>query len=207
MSPLNARQTEISRAFIASVVTLLVVIFALFLVIYNILYYFRKDIQSSSLQYSPARLPDRLAIEQAYNELTDEQRSISIVIIDIDNFSSINDTFGRNVGDEIIERFTAFLSSKSRDKDIVGRWSSEEFIILMPDTGPHEAFDIAQNLRHGVTTISPPSSHQNLHLTASFGVSFTATPRPMNEVTANADDALYQAKRDGNNVVRMQLIE
>lgn len=207
LSPLDDRQTEISRGFIASVVTLLVVIFALFLVIYNILYYFRKDMQFQGVQFTPARLPDRLMVEQKYNELMDQKRALAIVIIDIDNFTAINDTFGRNVGDDIIERFTAFLTSKVRGRDVVGRWSSEEFILLLPDTGPHEAYEIAQKLRHGVTTIQSPASHPNLFLTASFGISYTATQRPMNEVTANADDALYQAKRDGNNVVRMQLIE
>ena len=187
--------------------TLLVVIFALFLVIYNILYYFRKDIQCQGVQFTPALLPDRLMVEQKYNELMDQKRALAIVIIDIDNFTAINDTFGRNVGDDIIERFAAFLTSKVRGRDVVGRWSSEEFILLLPDTGPHEAYEIAQKLRHGVTTIHSPASHPNLFLTASFGISYTATQRPMNEVTANADDALYQAKRDGNNVVRMQLIE
>ncbi|WP_100657886.1 diguanylate cyclase [Alteromonas flava] len=207
LSPLNARQTEISRGFVASVVTLLVVIFALFLVIYNILYYFRKDMHGSRLQITPARLPDRLAIEEKYNELIDKKHAVAVIIIDIDNFTSINDTFGRNVGDEILESFTGFIVSRVRERDIVGRWSSEEFIILLPDTGPHEAFDIAQSLRQGVGDIQPPNSHKGLVLSASFGVSYTAVPRPMNEITANADDALYQAKRDGNNVVRMQLAE
>ena len=207
LSPLNARQTEISRGFIASVVSLLVVIFALFLLIYNILYYFRKDMQSNNVNFFPARLPDRISIEEKYNELLDQKHEVAVIIVDIDNFTHINDTYGRNTGDDILESFTAYLNVKLRSKDILGRWSSEEFIILMPDTGPHEAYDIAQKLRHGVDQIEPPTSHQNIKLTASFGVSYTATPRPMNEVTANADDALYQAKRDGNNLVRMQLVE
>lgn len=207
LSPLNARQTEISRAFIVSVVTLLVVIFALFLIIYNMLYYFRKDIKASRLHYNHNRLPDRLNVEEKYNELMAQERSMSVILIDIDDFSTINDTYGRNIGDEVIEQFIAFLSSRARDKDVVGRWSSEEFVLLLPDTGPHEAYDIAQQLRHGVSTIDPPERHPDLRLTATFGISYTATARSMNEVTAYADDALYQAKRDGSNVVRMQLID
>jgi diguanylate cyclase (GGDEF)-like protein len=207
LSPLTARQTEISRGFIVSVVTLLVVIFALFLIIYNMLYYFRRDMQANHLNYHHNRLPDRLNVEEKYNELMEKDRSMSVVIIDIDNFNTINDTYGRNIGDEVIERFSSFLTSQVRDRDIVGRWSSEEFILLLPDTGPHEAYDIAQQLRHGLTQIQPPERYPNLRLTATFGISYTAITRSMNEVSAYADDALYQAKRDGSNVVRMQLID
>jgi diguanylate cyclase (GGDEF)-like protein len=207
LSPLTARQTEISRGFIVSVVTLLVVIFALFLIIYNMLYYFRRDMQANHLNYHHNRLPDRLNVEEKYNELMEKGRSMSVVIIDIDNFNTINDTYGRNIGDEVIERFSSFLTSQVRDRDIVGRWSSEEFILLLPDTGPHEAYDIAQQLRHGLTQIQPPERYPNLRLTATFGISYTAITRSMNEVSAYADDALYQAKRDGSNVVRMQLID
>lgn len=207
LSPLNARQTEISRGFVASVVSLLVIIFALFLLIYNILYYFRKDMQSNNLQFFPARLPDRISIEEKYNEMLDQKHDVAVIIVDIDNFTHINDTYGRNIGDEILESFTSYLSATLRSSDVLGRWSSEEFIILLADTGPHEAFDIAQKLRHGVSQLDPPMSHQSIKLTASFGISYTATPKPMKEVTANADDALYQAKRDGTDLVRMQLFE
>ena len=207
LSPLTARQTEISRGFIVSVVTLLVVIFALFLIIYNMLYYFRRDMQRDHLNYHHNRLPDRLNVEEKYNELMEKDRSLSVVIIDIDNFNTINDTYGRNIGDDVIERFSSFLTSQVRDSDIVGRWSSAEFILLLPDTGPHEAYDIAQQLRHGVTQIQPTERYPNLLLTATFGISYTAITRSMNEVSSYADDALYQAKRDGSNVVRMQLID
>ncbi|MBT0586283.1 sensor domain-containing diguanylate cyclase [Alteromonas oceanisediminis] len=207
LSPLDARQTEISRGFIASVVTLLVIIFVLFLLIYNILYYFRQDMQTNTLQYAPSRLPDRIVIEEKFNNLIDARHTVAVIIIDIDNFTSINDTYGRNVGDQVLDSFTAYLGHQIRSKDILGRWSSEEFIILLPDTGPHEAFDMAQDIRQGIEEISPPAAHPNIRLTASFGVSYTATPRAMSEVTANADDALYQAKREGSNLVRMQLID
>jgi diguanylate cyclase (GGDEF)-like protein len=127
--------------------------------------------------------------------------------VGIDNFTQINDTCGRNVGDEILDIFTEYLSATLRRSDVLGRWSSEEFIILLTDIGPHEAFDIAQKLRHGISQLDPPVSKPTVKLTASFGISYTSTPKPMNEVTANADDALYQARRDGTDLVRMQLFE
>jgi len=77
----------------------------------------------------------------------------------------------------------------------------------LPHTGPHVAFDIAQNLRHGIATLSPLQELPEIVITASIGISYTASPRAMHEVTAHAEDALYQAKRDGSNLVRMQLID
>ncbi|RDV26868.1 GGDEF domain-containing protein [Alteromonas aestuariivivens] len=207
LTPLDQRQADISRAFIFSVVTLLVVVFGLFLLIYNLLYYFRRDMQPEVIVRVANRLPDRNNLARHYEELLCEYQSLSVILVDIDNFSTINDTYGRNVGDEVLDSISSYLASNLREKDLLGRWSSEEFIILLPDTGPHEAFDIAQNLRHGFGSLPALKSQPHLQLTGSFGVSFTASPRPMNEVTAHAEDALYQARRDGCNLVRLQLIE
>ncbi|ALM92710.1 MULTISPECIES: sensor domain-containing diguanylate cyclase [Alteromonas] len=207
LSPLEDRQTEISQAFIFSVVTLLVVVFSLFLLIYNLLYYFRRDMQPDLIVRHANRLPDRTNLELIYQSLLKEQRSISVILISVDDFGHIIDAHGRNAGDDVLDKVVAYLSDHLREQDVLGRWSSEEFIILLPQTGPHEAFDTAQNLRHGIATLTPLSESPQLQLTASFGVSFTATTRSMNEVTAHAEDALYQAKRDGHNLVRMQLIE
>jgi len=207
LSPLEDRQTEISQAFIFSVVTLLVVIFSLFLLIYNLLYYFRRDMQPDLIVRQANRLPDKSNLDLIFQSLLKEQKSISIVLISIDNFTEINDTYGRNVGDDVLDKIVSYLSEHLRENDVLGRWASEEFILFLPHTGPHEAFDIAQNLRHGIATLSPLADHPLLHITASFGVSFTASVRTLHEVTAHAEDALYQAKRDGCNLVRMQLIE
>lgn len=207
LSPLQDRQTEISQGFIFSVVTLLVVIFSLFLLIYNLLYYFRKDMHPELIVRHTHRLPDKPEIESIYQSLLNERKAVSLVLISIDDFSGISDTFGRNTADDALDKVVMYLADTVREQDILGRWSSDEFILLLPNTGPHEAFDIAQNLRHGIATLTPMPENTKLHITASFGISFTASSRGMNEVTAHAEDALYQAKRDGSNLVRMQLIE
>ncbi|GGW90387.1 sensor domain-containing diguanylate cyclase [Alteromonas halophila] len=207
LSPLDERQTEISQAFIFSVVTLLVVVFALFLLIYNLLYYFRRDMQPDLVIRSANRLPDKAGIEEIYKDTTAKNASLSIILVDIDNFSAINDTYGRNTGDDVLDKIVSFLKDNMRETDILGRWSSEEFMILSPQTGPHEAFELAKNLRHGIATLPPLPGHPELQLTASFGVSFTASGRPLKEVSAHAEDALYQARRDGCNLVRMQLAD
>ncbi|MEW9799698.1 sensor domain-containing diguanylate cyclase [Alteromonas sp. CYL-A6] len=207
LSPLDDRQTEISQAFIFSVVTLLVVVFALFLLIYNLLYYFRRDMQPELVIRTANRLPDKEGIERLYTDMITRHTTMSLILVDIDNFTSINDTYGRNVGDDVLDAVVGFLKENVREDDVIGRWSSEEFVILLPQTGPHEAYDLAKNLRHGIATLPPLPGHGDLQFTASFGVSFTACARPLKEVSAHAEDALYQARRDGCNLVRMQLID
>ncbi|MBU3020459.1 sensor domain-containing diguanylate cyclase [Aestuariibacter sp. A3R04] len=207
LSPLDKRKADISKAFVISVVTLLVVVFSLFMMIYHLLYYFRKDMQPELHLRNSQRLPDRKKVEVQYKTMLEEFKSLSVIIVGVDNFSRINDTYGRNTGDDVLDFIAGFLVTSVRTKDLVGRWSSEEFIILLPETGPHEAMEIAQSLRHGIATMDTDDLQPQIQLTGSFGVSFTATQRPLNEVTANAEDALYQARRDGKNLVRKQLIE
>lgn len=206
LSPLNKRQADISQAFVISVVTLLVVVFSLFLMIYHLLYYFRKDMQPDMVIRNTQRLPDRQKMEAEYRTLLDNHSSVSVIIVGVDNFPTINDTYGRNTGDEVLDKVSGHLLTSIRTKDILGRWSSEEFIILLPETGPHEAMDIAESLRSGIASMDTSDMQPQIQLTGSFGVSFSASSKPLNELTANAEDALYQARRDGSNRVCKQLI-
>lgn len=205
LSPLDKRQTAISKGFIASVLVLLAVVFALFFVIYHLLYYFRKNLHADVVLPHAARLPDRNQTEQAYNKILDNHHSVSVVVIDIDHFAMLADTYGRATADDIQQHVINFLHSRLREVDVIGRWSSEEFILLLPDTGPHEAFSLAEQLRDEISQLPPVQRALQLTLTASLGVSFTATHRPLAIVAAHAEDALYQAQHDGYNLVRMQL--
>ncbi|WP_137168428.1 diguanylate cyclase [Salinimonas lutimaris] len=206
LSPLDKRQTEISHGFIVSIVTLLVVVFAIFLMIYHLLYYFRRDMHPKLVMPAPFRLPEKAAVEADYVQLMKAYQSLSVMLVDIDNFTMINDTYGRATGDKVHQQITDYLSSALSTKDVLGRWSSEEFIILLPETGPHEAMEVAENLRKGIAALPPLENSTQLGVTASFGISYTATNRPMNEVASHAEDALYQARREGCNMVRMELV-
>jgi len=130
-----------------------------------------------------------------------------LVLIDLDNFKPINETHGRKAGDIVLRQVAQMLQSNIRETDILGRWGGEEFILLMPDTGPHEAVEVCQELCKKLAAMTITTGTTSIQITGSFGVSFTATPRTMSEVISSADDALFSAKRDGRNMVRMQLIE
>jgi len=207
ITPLQSRQTEISRGFIISIVTLLAVIFGLFLLIYNLLYYFKKDIQKVKQIDILTELANRGNITLKFEELMYDKQSVSLVLIDLDNFKPINETHGRKAGDIVLRQVAHMLQREIRETDILGRWGGEEFMLLMPDTGPHEAVELCQEYCKKMAAMTITTGTTSIQITGSFGVSFTATPRNMSEVLSAADDALFSAKRDGRNMVRMQLIE
>lgn len=205
LTPLQARQTEISRSFVVSVVTLLVIIFALFLLIYHLLYYFKQDMQKNFQTDPLTRLPNRNKVELRYAEMLDQKKPVGVVLIDIDHFKAVNDTHGHNAGDTVLRQISAMLQGQLRDGDVVGRWGGEEFVLLLPDTTPEQSFEVAQKLRESMANMTASTGSISLQITASFGVSHTETVRPLTEILGYADDALYQAKRDGRNMVKMQL--
>ncbi|GAB2692234.1 sensor domain-containing diguanylate cyclase [Aliiglaciecola aliphaticivorans] len=205
LTPLQDRQTEISRSFIISVVTLLVIIFALFMLIYHLLYYFKQDMQKNFQTDPLTRLPNRNKVELRYAEMLDKGLQVGLILIDIDHFKAVNDTHGHNAGDNVLKQIANMLNNHLRHGDVVGRWGGEEFLLLLPDTSPEQAYEVAQKLREYMSQMTASTGSASLQVTASFGVSHTDTQRPLTEVVGYADDALYQAKRDGRNIVRMQL--
>eukprot|EP00487_Bulimina_marginata_P003495 TRINITY_DN18424_c0_g1_i1.p1 TRINITY_DN18424_c0_g1~~TRINITY_DN18424_c0_g1_i1.p1 ORF type:complete len:153 (-),score=0.77 TRINITY_DN18424_c0_g1_i1:15-473(-) len=144
MTPLESRQTEISRGFIFSIVTLLVLIFGLFLIIYNLLYYFKKDMQKTRQIDVLTELPNRASMSLKFDGLMYEKSSVSLVLINLDNFKSVNETHGRKAGDIVLRQIASMLQLELREQDIIGRWGGEEFLLLLPNTGPHEAVDVAE---------------------------------------------------------------
>ncbi|MFT6896037.1 MAG: diguanylate cyclase (GGDEF)-like protein [Paraglaciecola sp.] len=207
LTPLDPRQTEISRGFIISIVTLLAVIFGLFLLIYNLLYYFKQDMQKTRHIDVLTELANRSSITLKFDEMMYQKISVSMVLINLDNFQTVNETHGRKAGDVVLRQIASMLQLELRENDILGRWAGEEFILLLPNTGPHEAMEIAQKLRDRLAAMTIATGSMSIRMTASFGISFTATPCTINEVIAAADDALIAAKREGRNAVRLQLLD
>ncbi len=99
------------------------------------------------------------------------------------------------------------LQNDTRETDTLGRWAGEDFILLMPNAGPHEAVAVCQKLCRKLAAMTITTGTTSIQITGSFGVSFTATARTLSQVITATDDALFSAKRDGKNMVRLQLIE
>ena len=125
---------------------------------------------------------------------------LSLAVVDIDHFKSVNDNFGHPVGDRVLAEFVDCLREGMRKSDSVTRWGGEEFIILMPNTPLAAAQRSAERLRERV------EQHQFRGvgaLTASFGVAQFVPAESTAEWLRRADDALYRAKKRGRNLVEI----
>ena len=127
--------------------------------------------------------------------------SVALVLADLDNFKSVNDRYGHPVGDAVICEFAQVLHETVRDIDVAARWGGEEFALILPGTDTAGAMAVAERIRKrlAVRTILTPEA-ERLAITASFGVA--AYPAAAADaLVAQADEALYEAKRTGKDRV------
>jgi two-component system cell cycle response regulator len=126
-----------------------------------------------------------------------ERESVSIILVDIDHFKKINDTQGHPAGDAGLCRVSRIMKSSVRSYDSVGRYGGEEFLIVLPGCSSDLATKRAEQFR---LMLSEPSSDPSENqITVSMGVAVGNGPIKMEELLSRADDALYQAKRNGRN--------
>ncbi|MCP1453371.1 MULTISPECIES: GGDEF domain-containing protein [Pseudomonas] len=137
--------------------------------------------------------------QQLYNECKANRLGLCAVMLDMDHFKHINDTYGHQVGDQVLRQMGAVISSSFRATDIHGRLGGEEFAILLPDTSIEVATQIAELL---VDTIAGLMIEPVHCITASLGVASTeACNKDLHSLMNDADKALYRAKALGRNRV------
>ena len=120
---------------------------------------------------------------------------LSAIMIDLDHFKAVNDTFGHPVGDQVLIETARRLRESSRAGDVVARIGGEEFLMLLPDTDSVTAFAVAERVRDAVRSDDYPAGAGRL--TASLGVSTLSGDLDAEGLIAQADAALYWAKRHG----------
>ena len=129
---------------------------------------------------------------------------VSALLVDIDHFKRINDTFGHDVGDEVLREFAVRLATNVRAIDLACRYGGEEFVVIMPDTQLKDALRIAERLRLHVagTPFRAPGIVDPLSVTVSVGVACTmSSGETVDSLMKRADAALYDAKTHGRNQV------
>ena len=132
-----------------------------------------------------------------------KNNEVSIIMLDIDKFKVLNDTFGHTTGDDILIQISQLLKSENRAGDVLARWGGEEFIILLPDTTEQDAITIAERLRREIAALSVTFEHKNIILSASFGVAskIINNSASIDKLISSADQYLYHAKVTGRNRV------
>lgn len=121
-----------------------------------------------------------------------------VALLDIDHFKIINDTYGHQTGDRVLQKFAQILRDNAHEHDFIGRWGGEEFILILDASELTEAEKSVETLRLSIAE----TAFDNVgHITASFGLTGTNAGEQQNTIIKRADDALYQAKKHGRNKV------
>lgn len=136
--------------------------------------------------------------------LTERQRSsLSVLLIDIDHFKTINDRFGHAAGDTVLKAVAGGFRDRLRNSDHVYRMGGEEFLVLLPDTDIQQASDVAESLRQHLASLSPASDDPDPGLTVSIGVAGLGPDGTnVDALLRTADQRLYWCKANGRNRIK-----
>lgn len=126
-------------------------------------------------------------------------KEIHVVLLDIDHFKSVNDTYGHQVGDKILKEFSLFLQMRLRKSDFIGRYGGEEFLIILPNITSEAALTIMNGLREEFFKRPHAVGDKQLFVTISGGIASYPQYETVKDLIRKADDALYQAKHEGRN--------
>ncbi|MFT5660686.1 MAG: diguanylate cyclase (GGDEF)-like protein [Sulfurimonas sp.] len=148
------------------------------------------------------QIHNRKSIENILNnEIKRSKRHMQplcVIILDVDNFKSINDTLGHNVGDKVLSGLAKLVSSHLRETDHCGRWGGEEFIIVLTDTSLNNGVTLTEKIREKIYT---HDFGDIKNVSCSFGIAECTTEDTCNAIIYDADTALYEAKNSGKNKV------
>src|SRR5258707_2277563 len=169
---------------------------------------FRKQLVRLASLDGLTGLPNRRRTAELATEAlataTAAEKPLTIAIIDMDHFKFVNDCCGQATGDYVLREFARLGRETVRACDVLGRWGGEEFLLIMPDATADAAMATLERLRTLVFGINLPPSGAGLRVSLSAGLAVCGGPvRSLDELIARADAALYLAKNEGRDLVRL----
>ena len=133
------------------------------------------------------------------------REDLALIVLDIDHFKRLNDTWGHLAGDKVLRRVAAAFRTVVRDQDVLGRLGGEEFLLVLPNTSKDEALQVAERIRAAVAAIELNDIEPGLQLTISLGgTDCQGADEALGQLLRRADEALYSAKEQGRNRVVWQ---
>lgn len=165
----------------------------------------RKEAEKEAITDKLTQLYNRkyldMVLSRSIHNCQHHGHKLSIIILDIDNFKSVNDIYGHQTGDIVLQETVSVLRKNIRLTDTFGRWGGEEFVIILPEVDLNNAHQLADNLRKAILTSNFTAIGK---LTCSFGVSSFFKGDTEASILERADQALYLAKRKGKNRVELE---
>lgn len=171
----------------------------------------KRQLESANTQLQELALRDGLTgllnrrhweqcLEREFSRHLRYESPASLVMFDIDHFKTFNDTYGHQLGDEVIREVARLTRLFARETDFAGRYGGEEFVVLLPDTAIAGASQFAERLRTAIAGLQIDHEGQVLHVTVSLGVASLDESMPNHTLLIEAaDKALYQSKENGRN--------
>lgn len=162
-----------------------------------------QQIQIDTLTHVSSRLSLMENLEFTLNQSRINTTPVTIAMLDVDKFKAVNDTHGHLVGDHLLKQIASRVLGQVRDKDTVGRFGGEEFLLIFPETDAEIALRIAERIRQRIDENMFHIDGVSLHTTVSIGLAEYQAEESTEDFIKRADAAMYQAKKAGRNKVVM----
>jgi len=168
-----------------------------------------KELERSASYDFLTKLPNRRLFERnllaRFEEMQRHNRAFGVAFIDIDNFKSINDNYGHDIGDLVLQMVARRLETVLRPYDILGRWGGEEFVVLVPGVSKEQLHSISNRLRIAVESASIFTAGNVLKVTVSIGATLSKQEDTIQSIIKRADSLMYQSKMSGKNAVTIEV--
>lgn len=196
---------EVKRIFYINLLLSFLVTLFVTLVILKTISVYSKKLEYIASYDALTNLPNRRSFNIDFKKIfllkSRQDSELSLLFFDIDNFKTINDTLGHQVGDEVLKRFAEIIKLSVRQTDLVARWGGEEFIIAFIDSSLEDSKLIAQKIRASIEQDKALQKLVGHSVTASFGLIRVAKEDTIDSAMNRVDSAMYQAKKEGKNRV------
>lgn len=189
-----------------AIILTLVVIMTILGYLIRYFYQYSESVETRALTDKLTGLFNRAYLEAEWQrqfELDDKSAPsiYSMLVIDVDYFKDVNDSYGHIIGDQVLVTLAIALKQHFRKDDIIVRWGGDEFVVILPRTTEIEALTIAENFRGFLETVPIQTNKSITHFTITIGLSEFLLSEPIKQVFERSDEALYQAKQQGRNCV------
>jgi diguanylate cyclase (GGDEF)-like protein len=195
--------SEIRQSLYLNLLICLIVTLIVLALLNRVIKRYQGKIQAQAILDSLTELPNRrgfdLLAAQAMHEAQREPKPLTALLLDLDHFKVLNDTYGHLAGDQVLIGFARDLESCLRHSDIVCRWGGEEFIVLLKDTDGETGLMVAEKIRQHVELQRYAYNDKALQLTVSIGLTTLQTDDTLHTLLSRADHAMYRAKQAGRN--------